>query len=182
MTNPSQEIIELMRTDPLALGKFIFPHHFRIKSPTFHHTLLILALENLNLVVGAPRESSKTTILGFTFLFHQIVFKKKRFVVIITSVYSKSCGILDAIKSEVKNNDRLKRFFPLEITKDAEGDSIIRHSDGFETRIMCKGRDQIGTIRGEKFGAYRPARRLSNCKTKKYNKDQINTCFECHTY
>jgi hypothetical protein len=150
------DFFEIMKLDPLAFGKYIFPHHFRLKSPTFHYKLLKAAQDNLNLVVGAPRASSKTTILGFLYPIHQISFKQKHFIVILTSVYTKSCGVLDAMKKEIRDNEDLSQLFPMEITKDAEGDSIIRHQDGFETRILCKGRDQIGDIRGEKFGAYRP--------------------------
>jgi len=152
----SLDFLKIMESDHLVFGKYFFSQHFRLKSPTFHYKLLKAAQENLNLVVGAPRASSKTTILGFLYPIHQISFRKKRFIVIITSVYTKSCGILEAMKKEVKDNQEFKEIFPITITKDAEGDSIFRHSNGFETRILCKGRDQIGDIRGEKFGAYRP--------------------------
>jgi hypothetical protein len=46
--------------------------------------------------------------------------------------------------------------YKIEISKDREGDSIFTHPDGFKTRVLCKGAEQIGSIRGEKFGAYRP--------------------------
>jgi len=148
---------DCIHTNPLTFGKTLFPHHFRIPSPAFHCDIMEAVLNNQNLVVGAPRESSKTTVLGFLYPTHQIAFKEKRFIVIITSVFTKSCGILDTIKNEIKNNQVFNKYFPgFTIPRDAEGDSIIAHSDGFQTRILCKGRDQVGTIRGEKFGAYRP--------------------------
>ncbi len=148
--------LNLFKRSPLAWGMFYCAEHFRSKSAPFHIKILECALTIQNLVIAAPRESSKTTILGFLYPFHCIAFKKKRFIVVITSVYSKSCGLLDAIKKEIKDNKTLEVDYGFKITKDSEGDSIIRHSDGFETRILCKGRDQIGSIRGEKFGAYRP--------------------------
>ena len=85
------------------------------------------------------------------------MFKRRRFILIITNTFKKSALHLDAIKKEIRDNELLNRIFlGLTIVKDAEGDSIIRHSDGFETKILCKGVDQIGSIRGVKFGAYRP--------------------------
>jgi len=33
---------------------------------------------------------------------------------------------------------------------------VFEHPDGFKTRILCYGQEQIGSIRGERFGAYRP--------------------------
>jgi hypothetical protein len=65
--------------------------------------------------------------------------------------------MLEAIKKELRENEKLRSAFPgITITKDAEGDSIITHSDGFDTRFICKGVDQIGSVRGIKHGAYRP--------------------------
>jgi hypothetical protein len=60
------------------------------------------------------------------------------------------------MKKEIKDNQMFKDDFPIQITRDAEGDSIFRHPDGFDIRVLCKGRDQVGDVRGEKFGAYRP--------------------------
>lgn len=156
MDEITKQVYDVLEEYPLGFGKYFFPEHFRMPSPTFHLKILNEAGKHLLLVVAAPRESSKTTILGFLHPIHKIAHKKKHFIVIITSVYSKSCGILDAIKKEVKDNQNFQRFYPMTIPRDAEGDSIFRHADGFEVRVLCKGRDQIGDIRGEKFGAYRP--------------------------
>lgn len=59
------------------------------------------------------------------------------------------------MKKEILN-EQILWTFKLQIVKDAFGDSVIKHPDGFETRVLCKGNEQIGSIRGEKFGAYRP--------------------------
>lgn len=150
------DLKEKLSKNPLFWGNWYFPHHFRKDSPPFHFKIIDEAFKNLYLAIGAPRESSKTTILGFLYPIHLICNKKKHFIVVITSVYTKSCNILDTIKYELKYNAQLCEDYNISIPKDAEGDSILRHPDGFETRILCKGRDQIGDIRGEKFGAYRP--------------------------
>ncbi|MBU1173518.1 MAG: hypothetical protein KKD44_28455 [Proteobacteria bacterium] len=150
------EYLESMEFNPMRWGMFVCTEHFRKEPARFQFKILDEAQKNPNLAIAAPRESSKTTLLGFLYPLHSIVYKKKRFIVIITSVYTKSCGCLDAMKKEVRDNPQFREDFPLKITRDAEGDTIFRQADGFETRVLCKGRDQIGSIRGEKFGAYRP--------------------------
>jgi hypothetical protein len=39
---------------------------------------------------------------------------------------------------------------------DTQNLTVFRHPDGFETQIICFGMEQMGKIRGSKFGAYRP--------------------------
>ncbi len=67
----------------------------------------------------------------------------------------KAKGALGGIKKEIRENPLLK-IFNVKITKDTETDTIFTHGDGFQTRILCKGSSQMGSIRGERFGAYRP--------------------------
>lgn len=64
--------------------------------------------------------------------------------------------MLYTIKQEIKENDKIIKDFGIQITKDAEDVSIFRHPDGFETMVLCLGAEQMGNIRGRKFGAYRP--------------------------
>ena len=106
--------------------------------------------------VQAPRGSAKSTILAFVKITHAICFKRKRFIVIIQNTYKKAVGTLEGIKDEIRWNEQLRADFGITLEKDAEGDTIFRSRDGFRTRILCKGVEQIGSIRGEKFGAYRP--------------------------
>lgn len=104
----------------------------------------------------APRGCAKSTILAFLKPIHRIAFKKKRFIVIVQNTYKKAVGTLESIKDEIRYNEQLKNDFGITLEKDAEGDTIFRSRDGFRTRVLCKGVEQIGSIRGEKFGAYRP--------------------------
>ena len=108
------------------------------------------------MAVASPRESAKSTILAFLKPIHSICLKKVHFVLITSNTYAKSCGSLATIKKELRDNPRLKRDYGIEIPKDAEGDSIFRHPCGHEIRVLCKGADQLGSVRGEKFGAHRP--------------------------
>ena len=154
--NPIEDIILGFSQDPLTWGKVYFRHHFRIKSPPFHYNIILQALTHRFLGIAAPRESSKSTLVSFLYATHQICFRKRRFVVVVSNTYSKAAETLSNIKKEFRDNAALKQDYPITITRDSEGDSIFRWGDGFETRVLCKGAEQIGSIRGEKFGAYRP--------------------------
>lgn len=151
------EIYNLLKASPLVWFHFYFEHHVRLESPPFHIELVRGTLHHQHLAVAAPRESAKSTVLVFVKPFHDIIFKKKRFILIISNTFKKAAMSLDTIKKELIENKKLRDSFPgIVITKDAEGDSEIRHPDGFTTKILCRGVDQIGSVRGVKFGAYRP--------------------------
>ena len=150
------EVIGTFIDDPITWGKIYFPHHFRIKSPKFHVRIVEEIIKNRFTGIAAPRESSKSTLCTFLYPLHQLCFKKRRFIVIVSNTYAKSARTLENIKKEFRDNAALQRDYPISITKDSEGDSIFRWGDGYETRILCKGAEQIGSVRGEKFGAHRP--------------------------
>lgn len=147
--------LEFERT-PIYFGHIYLSHYFRVATPYFHFEIHDCALQHRLLAVQAPRESAKSTILTFLHSLHGICFQKFRFIVLVQNTVAKAVGNLNAIKFEIKNNDKLKKDFPIELTKDTEEDSVFRHKNGFETRVLCKGYEQMGKVRGEKFGAYRP--------------------------
>ena len=151
-----EEIQVQLKKNPLSWGFTYCPNHFRSDSPKFHLELLTASVNHRYLAVAAPRESAKSTVLTFLHCLHGICFKRYHYIVIVQNTFGKACGSLEAIKKEVKENESLKLTYPITVTRDAMGDSIFRHTDGFETRVLCKGNEQVGSIRGEKFGAYRP--------------------------
>lgn len=145
------------RSNKLLFGKMYFPHYFRKDSPPFHINIVQTATNNTDTVIQAPRGSAKSTVTTFLFSVHGICFKEERFIIIVQNTYAKAAATLNNIKIEFKDNGRVKSDFNVSMgRKDAEGDTIFTHPDGFATRVLCKGADQLGTIRGERFGAYRP--------------------------
>jgi len=150
-------IYRKLEENPLFWFHAIFAHHTRRETPGFHLELMQAVMKHQHLAVAAPRGSAKSTILAFVKPFHDICFKKRRFILIIGNTFKKAAMSLDTIKKELQENRILREMFPgIEVVKDAEGDSEIRHRDGFSTKILCKGVDQLGSARGIKFGAYRP--------------------------
>lgn len=152
-----EELVSSLEADPLLLGHTVFTTHFPLKTPYFHTKLMDEANKQRYLAVAAPRESAKSTLLVFVYPFHQVLFKKRRFILIISNTFTKAAMHLSNMKKELADNETLLSMFPgIQIVKDAEGDSNFRHPDGFETKILCRGVDQIPSVRGVKFGAYRP--------------------------
>ena len=152
----AKKLYDLFELEPLAFGHLYLEEHFKLNTPDFHVKMLDAVRLYQFLAVSAPRGSAKTSLLLFLTPMHWICFKKKHCIVMVGNTYKKAASQLENIKSELRTNAKLKNDFGIKITKDAEGDSVFTHPDGFETNIICKGADQLGSIRGEKFGAYRP--------------------------
>lgn len=153
----AERIYMKMREKPLFWAIHYCPNHHRLNTPQFHTEIISAACTYKNLAIAAPREHAKSTVINFDFVAHCIVFKKKRFILIVSNPFKKGAAYLESVKKELVENEKLKSAFRgIKITKDAEGDSVFTHPDGFETKVMCKGVEQIGTIRGVKFKYSRP--------------------------
>jgi hypothetical protein len=57
---------------------------------------------------------------------------------------------------EFADNELIKSTYKITTTVDTQNLTVFRHPDGFETQIVCFGMEQMGKIRGSKFGAFRP--------------------------
>jgi hypothetical protein len=150
------QIAQLLHDDILVWALRYFPHHMRMKCARYHKVILDAVVRNRWLAIAAPRESSKSTLVAFLYVFHCISFQKKRFIVICSKTYGQAVRSLENIKKEMRDNEKYSKDFKITLSKESEGDSIFHHPDGYETRVLCKGAEQLGSIRGEKFGAYRP--------------------------
>lgn len=146
----------LCSKEPLVFGYTFFNHHFSLNSPPFHLDIIDHAMAHRYIAVAAPRGSSKSTLLTFVYPMHSICYKRKKFILIISNTFSKGVMALETIKKEFKSNESLLKVYGITITKDAQGDSEFTHRDGFTTKVLCKGVDQIGSCRGVKFGEQRP--------------------------
>lgn len=154
---PVELMWDIYAGDPLTWGQQLFPQHFSMQTPSFHYELIDSVRDHRFVAIAAPRSSAKSTLMVFLYPFHQIIFKKRKFILIVSNTFAKAAMHLDSIKKELAENETLKRMFPgITLSKDAQGDTIFRHQDGHSTLVLCKGVDQIGGVRGVKFGASRP--------------------------
>lgn len=152
----NNRLFEQFRINPLLWGKYYCERHFPLPFADFHLQIMIEALNNSRFAVAAPRGSSKSTLLTFLRPLHAICFDLEAFIVIVSNTYQKAAMALENIKKELRENVLLIKDFGINIRKDSEGDSIFVTRTGNEIRVLCKGAEQIGSIRGEKFGATRP--------------------------
>jgi len=150
-----EQIQDELAKNPLAWGMVYLKTHFRDRSPAFHLKILLESMKHRYFAVASPRSSAKSTILTFLRSIHGICFKLFRFIVIVQNTEQKAIESLNTIKMELRDNQLLYGY-NINIIRDVRDDSIFEHKDGFRTRVLCKGMEQIGSVRGEKFGAYRP--------------------------
>ena len=155
-TERTQKLLNNFRLDPMFWGKFYCWKHFTFPFAEFHFQIISEALQSRYIAVAAPRGSAKSTLLTFLRPLHAICFNLETFIVIVSNTYQKAAMALENIKKELRENEKLKSDYGIVIRRDAEGDSIFVTRSGQEIRVLCKGAEQIGSIRGEKFGPQRP--------------------------
>lgn len=154
---PIDAVTQLLKADIMSFGQLFFPLHFKKQSPKFHHKLIMYAQLFQFLAIASPRRSAKSTYLSFLYPMHKIMFREEPFIVLISNTFKKAAMYLDAIKMEFTDNELLKKSFPkIKFARDAEGDTIFESINGYKTLFLCKGVDQIGSLRGVKFGPHRP--------------------------
>jgi predicted phage terminase large subunit-like protein len=104
--------------DPFEFGRIYFPKYWFQKSPDFHQEIMNLATardpkvwegkEMLNtLVLAAPRNHSKSTLITFLYVIWSLVTQRKFFTVIISDISRISVGHTRNIKEEFESNERL---------------------------------------------------------------------------
>jgi hypothetical protein len=147
--------VEILSSNPLAWGMYYAPDHFTDVSPTFHIEILRAALKYQYLAVVAPRGSSKSTLLTFLLPAHSICNKRHRHIVMLQSTFAAAARSIATI-AEVLRREEVRKDYGIAFEKDSNGEIIISHPDGFKTRVIGKGAEQMAKVRGEKFEAYRP--------------------------
>jgi predicted phage terminase large subunit-like protein len=141
-----------MYNDVLLFAFTVLPHHFSLRAGKFHREIFNLLKENhRNNCIIAPRNHSKSTTVTLAYVLHQILYKRRHFIVIISDTYTQSEMFLDAIKKELETNEMIKGLFG-NYVGDQWGEGEITTSSG--TKIVAKGTGN--KIRGLKFREHRP--------------------------
>lgn len=105
--------------------------------------------------IAAPRGHAKSTAITHTYTLASVLFKDRRFVVIVSDTYEQAVLFLQDIKKELTANEDLQDLFGVtKLEKDAENDIIVRLADGGRFRIIAKGAEQ--KMRGLKWDGLRP--------------------------
>jgi len=117
--------------DPFEFGRIYFPKYWFQKSPDFHQEIMDLATHKdekewegknqLNtLVLAAPRNHSKSTLITFLYVIWSLVTQRKFFTVIISDISRISVGHTRNIKEEFESNERLCNDWGIILGRDWE--------------------------------------------------------------
>lgn len=120
-------------------------------SPAFHRELIDVYLNNRKVAAAAPRGHAKSTLTGFFYLMHQILFRKKRNVVLVSSTEDLAIRFLRDVKAELETNRQLIWLFGDQRTE-KWSEKEIQLQNG--ARVVAKGRG--GQLRGLKERGTRP--------------------------
>lgn len=126
------------------------------RTPAFHLELWDLFCDPHPLVaIAAPRGHGKSTALTHACTLASVLFRDRRFVVIVSDTETQASNFLNDIKEELRNNDDLIELFQVKgFKKDTETDIIVELADGHTFRIMVRGAEQ--RVRGLKWMQMRP--------------------------
>ena len=105
--------------------------------------------------IASPRGHGKSTAITFAYTLACIVFRRKKFVLIVSDTEGQSIFFLDAIKRAIETNEDLRNWFEIRgLVKSSATDIIIEFMDGSQARVIAKGSEQ--KIRGLNWNGTRP--------------------------
>ncbi len=142
---------EKAEKDVLYFFKTYLPHYFDSEFADFHRELVsLLETRETPVVVAIPRGHGKTTFCTFGYPIHQVLFKKRHYIILISETLDQAKEFLLPIKLEFEHNERIKQDFgEVRITKWTEDEIIVN-----DIKIKALGAGQ--KIRGRKYRQYRP--------------------------
>lgn len=142
-----------------AFAKFYFPHYVRL-SPSVAHKELYDLLEEASrkrgqkIAFAAPRGFGKTTMITTIYVLHGICYREEQFIVILSAAMPQAALILEAVKRELRENQKLLGDFPTVAWPRSRPwkEKDITTPNGI--RVIARGSGQ--QVRGQKHGAVRP--------------------------
>ena len=126
------------------------------KVPQFHRELWELFCSSAqNVAVACPRGHAKTTAGTQAFSMASILFRTRRYVLIVSDTQSQAIQFLEEIKDNLIDNESIiASFGKITFEKDSQDDVIGVFEDGKKFRIQAKGAEQ--KMRGLKWNGLRP--------------------------
>ncbi|MGM0836032.1 MAG: hypothetical protein ACQEV7_07735 [Bacillota bacterium] len=98
------------------IPKFSAAEPFNL-APDFHHEICdimnVVSTEEVNkrVAVAAPRSHAKSSFLSKAFPIHALVYRKRKYIILISETPSVSTANLEWIKTQLQNNEKLRRDF-----------------------------------------------------------------------
>jgi predicted phage terminase large subunit-like protein len=105
--------------------------------------------------IAAPRGHAKSTAITLAYTLASIVFRERRFILLISDTETQAAFFLGNIKKQLTLNPDLMIMFGVKmLVKDTENDVIVEFEDGHQARIIAKGSEQ--KLRGLNWFGSRP--------------------------
>lgn len=146
------ELLAMLYKDPILCGQYLFPHHFFLPIADWHISYInFLQKRHKYSLAVAPRGHAKTTTMQFYHILPEILFKRSKFILIISNTYDQASKILEAIKYELVYNPKILSLFG-KLKGDIWRENAISTTTG--VFIQIAGSDQ--KIRGFKYRENRP--------------------------
>jgi predicted phage terminase large subunit-like protein len=105
--------------------------------------------------VAAPRRHAKTTAVTQTCALAAVLFRQRRYVLIVSDTITQAVQFLGEIKQTLSENEQIRSLFKIKgFLKESEDDFICIMEDGHTFRMAAKGAEQ--KLRGLKWDKKRP--------------------------
>jgi predicted phage terminase large subunit-like protein len=127
-----------------------------VQSPSCHKEWWeLFCMDHPMVAIAAPRMHAKTTALTHTYTLAAVLFRERKYVLIVSDTISQAVQFLGDIKKELLENEQIRSLFKVkEFIKETEDDFICLFEDGEKFRISAKGSEQ--KVRGLKWDNMRP--------------------------
>lgn len=124
--------------------------------PEFHRELWkYCCSDDKYVAIAAPRGHGKSTAVTHTYLLANLLFRKAKYVLIVSDSFSQSALFLGDVMKELRDNEEIAGLFGnIEFLKVTEDDIICKFDDGHTFRVQAKGAEQ--KLRGLKWLNHRP--------------------------
>lgn len=154
---------EAAKKSLLAFAQLYLPHHLKYKPSAAHMEIYDLLLDastnrGKKIAVAAPRGFGKSTQITLILVLYGICYGLEKFIIIISDTASQAWQILENIKLELTQNEKLMLDFPEIFERNGSPKPPRWTQYEIETlnkiKILVLGSGQ--RIRGRRFGVYRP--------------------------
>lgn len=131
--------------------------------PKLHEEMWELCCSDKKYVaIAAPRRHAKSTAITLSYTLATVLFRQKKFVVIVSDSEAQAGMFLGQIKSALQENESIIDLFHIkrnekgvvQFLKETETDIIVETVDGHKFRIIAKGSEQ--KLRGLLWNGSRP--------------------------
>jgi len=124
--------------------------------PPFHLEMWDLCCsDNPKVAIAAPRKHAKSTAITHAYILAMMLLKEKSFCLLVSNTESQASEFLISIKSELEDNEQLRKDFGIQaFMKETETNIIVLMAGGHKFRIQAKGSEQ--KVRGIKWRNQRP--------------------------